>query len=176
MKTCRTRKESLKRALCILAACGVLIGVIEVAWQQRSSFVDQEFQKAFADEEEKYSLVEWAQKEDLFNDTRISDSAPPKIIPPKDSINVPESFTEEIFDLTAYEEVWVAEEGAVVGFWTQEASIKSQIEKSLSEKNWVLAPSSPSLSSFVRTEGLYRWLLVQYTEVNGGTSIVFQYQ
>lgn len=175
--TGEVKKDTIKKAFAVVLAAVILIGAGEVIWQYAHSLTRQSFQQSFTESSLQASPLAWAQDEGLFRDLGYAEAPLYQMRTGQMSDSIPESFIKEIFDISPYKEVFIAEESDVIGFWTEESLIQEQLEQSLDSKGWILVPTgSSALSSFVCDTGSYRWLLVQYVKTNGGTSVVVQYQ
>lgn len=90
------------------------------------------------------------------------------------SNDLPEGFDDEIA-LSGDSNLAVSSDGRTIGF-TMDVSVSDamdSIRTSLEEKGWTYVPSNhDSVATFVKEEGLYRWLAVTCTAVGDSSSVV----
>lgn len=87
---------------------------------------------------------------------------------------LPEGFGDEVMPETL-QQFWVSNDGGVVGY-VQESSaqqVLDTLEELLESRGWIAVESGgDAAATFVKGEGVYRWIAVTTTEVAGSTSVV----
>lgn len=93
------------------------------------------------------------------------------------SDQLPESFSGEVFSGEGFDEVLVAEDGAVVGFVGRgsSAEVFSQLSDELVSKGWLpIESEQKTMGTFVKKYGTYTWLMLACSGVDEKVSVVIQ--
>lgn len=100
----------------------------------------------------------------LLDDEILSEATP-----------LPESFSEECFNLNSFSEIKVSEGGSVVGLFSEEEEsvIREKCKNDLLDRGWeVVESGQQEVASFIKGEGTYCWLLLSSSSVEEGSLLV----
>lgn len=92
---------------------------------------------------------------------------------------LPPEFESEVVRLDDFQEIRADAKTNLVGFSSPLAcdELRLRVGKELSENHWIKTNTTElPCDSYIKQEGVYRWLLVRYTQVGSLTSVVMQYQ
>ena len=92
-----------------------------------------------------------------------------------ESARLPAGFEEELFPLTGFYDVRVSQAGGVIGLLSHEPvhEVMEALDRELASRGWAKAPSGQEgCASYVKAEGVYTWLLIACTEVDGDVSVL----
>ncbi len=158
----RTRNEKLMRKrlrwACVVVAVALLaVFAIEVVWKLAQTGTLQEATNPALWEEEGERI-----------EGMLVDSG--------QAAALPQAFEEEVGTLEEYSEVRVDDRGGIVGFTVDRGSdeTSTSIASELEEKGWTAMAGEAGCTSFVKSEGSYRWLFVSCVPVGNATSVVMQ--
>lgn len=162
--------KKTSKPLQVILVIGVLLLVvflIEMGYRVSTSYALETFREGFAEEVE--SIV---QKEILEN--VIFDENQVVI-----DVDIPEEFEEEIFLLDGYQEIWSRKNQGILSFWTSDSvdHIREKLKTALDEKGWqAVDEESSNVTSYIKKDGVFTWLLLHCSKVGGGTTIVVYYR
>jgi hypothetical protein len=128
-----------------------------------------------------FDAVPFIQKADLVvesfaEESWAEDSSESFLASSHDAV-LPTYYEQEAYLPDSYYDVRVSDKENVIGFLSKEpcATVFEACSNQMLAKGWTEVPSGQAYcSTFLKTEGIYRWALISCSDVSGDSSIVVE--